>query len=345
MLQISARVTVISLLAIALLVVTCSDKPVAPTKSKFQITGLSMARGDWHVAARPIGVDSQDVRFKTLWHMVYGDTTPTMQLVFRPEVPSMLPASPKVPPPPNLGYASLYSCPGITLKSSFKYLNLTVRGRPPVFRFEYGWFNQDVDGNLLANSEDQDNNGYCEPSEDVGLDGIPDNLEPGYDPVTNRDPNGDDYYSGSYLESCPLSGDSCGNSTIIARFSNPNDPLFYERLNGTEGNLGDLASLGRPDKEQLSQPLFNFFNSYYSFLIDLTSDSMLYSGPDSAGWRTYHIPLLDPGVAEFVSDTPAPIIPDPMDIRMIRIWGRFLGTQTTPDTLEIRDLYLYSEDE
>jgi hypothetical protein len=35
---------------------------------------------------------------------------------------------------------------------------------------------------------------YAEPWKDVGLDGVPSSMEPGYDPVTNPDPNGDDYH-------------------------------------------------------------------------------------------------------------------------------------------------------
>jgi hypothetical protein len=34
----------------------------------------------------------------------------------------------------------------------------------------------------------------AEPWQDVGSDGVPDEDEPGYDPVTNPDPNGDDYH-------------------------------------------------------------------------------------------------------------------------------------------------------
>src|SRR6185369_577882 len=33
-----------------------------------------------------------------------------------------------------------------------------------------------------------------EPYRDVGTDGLADKDEPGYDPVTNPDPNGDDYH-------------------------------------------------------------------------------------------------------------------------------------------------------
>jgi len=52
----------------------------------------------------------------------------------------------------------------------------------------------DVNGNGKRDSGEPVIVQSNEPWQDVGTDGVPDAQEPGYDPVTNPDPNGDDYH-------------------------------------------------------------------------------------------------------------------------------------------------------
>lgn len=122
------------------------------------------------------------------------------------------------------------------------------------------------------------------PFEDTGLDGLRDPQEPGYDPVTNPDPNHDDYH-----------------------FDSGAKILDYSQINGTEGN-GEGVPNARPDTEDLNRDGFaDFQNDYFSATIDMSDSTYVavdvahdYAGqsfPDGVtiapdnGWRLFRVPL------------------------------------------------------
>jgi hypothetical protein len=114
--------------------------------------------------------------------------------------------------------------------------------------------------------------------EDTGLDDLMDRDEPGYDPNTNPDPNGDDYH---YDQS---------------------HPADFSRINGTEGSSTGIAN-ARPDTEDLDlNGRLDESNDYFEATIDLSDTAYVaidvprdYAGdpdvkPDN-GWRLFRIPV------------------------------------------------------
>lgn len=227
-------------------------------------------------------------------------------------------------------------------------LELRLRGRRDdttqsslrgVLHIEFGRINEDVDGLNSTYNEDQNNNGVTDIDEDVGLDGEPDVSEPGYDPVFNPDPNGDNFWTGTGGK-CPLPEDSCA---VIADIMDPdnNHPLFnqyyYEWLNGTEGNRDDIVTSAQPDEEVLGRSQ-NLLDSYFSFKLDFNSgeaDSFFVEGTGRKGWYTYRIPIRDPDAVDFE-------IGDPKwnQVSHIRVWFESDQFQTVADTIEIADWYI-----
>jgi len=151
--------------------------------------------------------------------------------------------------------------------------------------------------------------------EDTGLDGLMDRNEPGYDPVTNPDPNGDDYHYDQ---------------------NNPND---YSNINGLEGNSTGIAN-SRPDTEDLDlNGRLEETNSYFEATIDLADTAYVavdvqrdYPGnpsvkPDN-GWRLFRIP-----VAAFVRYG----TPEWSSIKHERIW---IDGMTGPTNIQIGGIQL-----
>jgi hypothetical protein len=134
--------------------------------------------------------------------------------------------------------------------------------------------------NGRLDTEDINRDTRLDKDEDTGLDGIPDTAEPGYDPNTNPDPNGDDY------------------------LYNLDRPTEYGQINGTEkSSQGDVN--GRPDTEDLNlNGVIDTQNDYFTTSIDL-SDTMwvaidvakqYFGDPDvkdNNGWRLFRIPILE----------------------------------------------------
>ncbi|HKW50549.1 MAG TPA: cell surface protein SprA, partial [Candidatus Eisenbacteria bacterium] len=149
--------------------------------------------------------------------------------------------------------------------------------------------NKGPDG--VIKTEDKNEDGKLDRSpidEDTGLDGIPDELETGpngtdtYDPVTNPDPNGDDYaYS----------------------LDRPDD---YSRINLTEKSSVNDPN-GRPDTEDLNRDGFgDFGNDYFEATLNLRDTTYVaidvpkdYANNPKVigtikpynGWRLFRIPL------------------------------------------------------
>jgi cell surface protein SprA len=67
------------------------------------------------------------------------------------------------------------------------------RNDNPILHIDAGKITEDLngDGSNTPNTEDRNFNGVFEQDEDIGLDGLADVNEPGYNASTNPDPNGD----------------------------------------------------------------------------------------------------------------------------------------------------------
>jgi hypothetical protein len=339
------RLTILLALAAGMLILSCGDDNSPTSNNDSNRTYLSLSRTTWHLAAMPLQVPDLSLRSKLLWHnLPEGDGAghQVLRMVFRPSIAVGYPYAASSPRAGAPGYAAIYAYVGKTLDENSQYLSLRVRGNLLFFFVEYGSFNQDVDGNGLNNSEDLNFDGVADTSEDVGLDAYSDENEPGYDRQTNPDPSNDDFYSDGQGK-CPLPGGICDTGTLHFAFRDPANPLYYEYLNGTEGNTRDIAVIGKPDQEQVRPSWFTTFNLYRSYQIDTLLGHFLVEGPDANGWRTYHIPVPDSFYASFaISDIPG-TQPNPFDFQMIRLWTEFAADQTTEDTLEITELFLYSK--
>ena len=178
---------------------------------------------------------------------------------------------------------------------------------------EDAFWNPDTIPNGQLDTEDTNGDGKLDrgetsdvPFEDTGLDHLRDPQEPGYDPDTNPDPDGDDYH-----------------------FDSGAAKLEYSGINGTEGN-GEGLPNARPDTEDLNRDGYgNFQNDYFSATIDLSDSTYVavdvrrdYAGeslPDNVviapdnGWRMFRIPLI-PEIFKRVGAA------DWQSVQHIRLW-------------------------
>lgn len=171
---------------------------------------------------------------------------------------------------------------------------------------ELGEISEDINGDMLLNSEDANHNGILESFEDVGLDGLSNENEPCYDPIDNPDPSGDDWI---YI-----------------------DKDDYSHINGTEGNRIDPSGI-TPDSEDLDGwGSLNLQNNYLKFTIDFEEEWLgtghYVPGSDFNGWRTYRIDLKDEMNYELIGN------PDWSEITYARLW---LTGFDTAVTIEIAD--------
>ena len=153
-----------------------------------------------------------------------------------------------------------------------------------------------------------------------------DTLEVGYNALTNPDPAGDNWF---FLGKgkCPVPPSQCADVTAKQEaYDNGDlryDSLYYEWLNGTEGNFDDITMGGRADKEQLTRTAFVTAGSYFSYVVDFDQDTLdnEYYVPESDknGWRTYRIPIKD-SLATDTMYTASGIDPDWDEIVHIRVW-------------------------
>jgi cell surface protein SprA len=176
---------------------------------------------------------------------------------------------------------------------------------------DLGEISEDINADGILNSEDRDKvddsgkviqlkDGILQPEEDTGLDMVFDPQEPGYDPVDNPDPSGDDW---AYDDE---------------------DPFNYEHINGTEGNSkGDLLG-NRPDTESINgDDNLDYLNRYYSFNIDLADSPYRVKGSEHVAkrisndlvFRTYRIPLWGQSHADSLHEAG-----DSTLIRFARLW-------------------------
>lgn len=294
----------------AVLYIACVKSPVSSNEEQTETELISIFREDWTLSSKPVGLDQANPRGKLIWYNPYtmiatdeiwdrelarGETgTHTIWMEFTPSDTGTVSGS----------WAGIMQYVRITQlrEDTAQYLELRMYGSSGIIHIDMGSISEDVNGNGLLDTEDKPDpyslipNGIIDSGEDVGLDGIVDNNEPGYDPATNPDPNGDNWwYNGS--------GIRCADCT--------DDPYDYRYINGTEGNELDPGKLGRPDTEDLDREGdSDRQNSYVSYKIDLENSGFLLSGSDYNGWNTYRIPLNDSLLADTIinpGDFPFPI--------------------------------------
>ncbi len=197
-------------------------------------------------------------------------------------------------------------------RAEYIELRMAVVGKGRL-HIDLGRISEDVNADRVLDSEDglanktRSPNGILDDGEDVGLDMEADTSEAGYDPVTNPDPNGDDW-------AAPLR-DERGYYT-------------YDHINGTELNGNDPDRYGFPDSEDLggqNQHNLDFANKYFTYDLDLANPGSIMvdsSGlvsrdvtgyTDTLVWVTYRIPVWD-----YMSKVGGS--PDSNDIEYARLW-------------------------
>ena len=327
---------------------------------------LGTFRNTWKIASKPLQIQNQNfVQSKLLWHRpvqqtlitdIYDRDTQagtgqmnTFRMIFRPTQHLKYPDSTNVK-----SWGGIMRAFGSPLQENrVKLFEVRMKGRTGKIHLDFGVINEDVNDNGNADTEDLDNSNTidAEGKEDTGLDLLPDAEEPGYDPVTNPDPNGDDFYS--FYDSagvCPLPNGDCG----VVDKDDINNPIYYDFLNGTEGNAVDAGTGRAPDKESYSSSFTDESQStYFSFVIDLDNDRDRFLVPGSEiypevqpgdtstpePWVTYRIPIKDPANLDGIYSAVGGSEPKWDDIRHIRIWMEADETQIEPDTVEIADWY------
>jgi hypothetical protein len=329
---------------IVVLALACSDdKPTKPKPVPENPLVISLQRTDWRTASRPYdGLVSS----KLLWHnsppILVSDVYDTnssaaispLRLVYRYYGIEVEPGRVDLVDEPYTWKAiRIPTNPDIDW-SMVQYLTIRAKATAVSMYIDIGRISDDLNSDAEAYSEDVSFNGHVEEEEDVGLDGRPDYLEPGYDAATNPDPSGDNWFTasgGTAVGVCPMP------TCPIDWFDELDDPMYYDYLNGTEGNRFDIASLGQTDREQLSDEYFEVTNSYFSYRLNFASGTFLVPGSEYNGWATYRIPLKDSlALDSLVADQG--LIPAWSQIRVMRI--RFVSESVEseqPDTVLIAE--------
>ncbi len=327
---------------------------------------LGSSRLNWHLGSEPLAIQDQGyVRGKILWHRprdvvrvddVYdresaqGESTmPTFRMIFRPQHSKL----------DTVGFnadttgimvdtlsTGHHSWGGITrffagldaTRAQLFEIRMRTFGSQGKLHFDFGRISEDINGDGLLFTEDGDNNGAVTEQEDTGVDKVFDSEESEfYHPVANPDPHGDNWYFDPGNGKCPLPPDQCAN------YPWNDEDKRYEWLNGTEGNWQDISVLGNPDKEKLGGSS-NLFDEYYSYTLDMTSDSFLVEGSEkpfgNSVWKTYRIPIRDSLAIEQIYGTEdGGSDPDWGATTHVRVWFEADPGQTTWDTVEVADWY------
>ncbi len=222
-------------------------------------------------------------------------------------------------------------------ESRLQLFEVRLQGDSGLLHFDFGNISEDVNGDNQDNTEDANSNGISDPDEDKGLDKRFDADEIGpdstvYDPLTNPDPSGDNFYF--------RSGDQISGKCPLEQQGLCDDPRFrYEWVNGTEGNINYLPVIGRVDRESLGPGGFLNADNYFSFTIDLGDTNSLNSfyvpgSRNDSGWATFRIPIREPiALTSTVGD------PRWDNITHIRFWREAAIDQRTPDTIAIANWY------
>ena len=181
-------------------------------------------------------------------------------------------------------------------------LEMRVRGNQGVLHFDLGLICEDIDGDGYMDTEDTDYNQTVSEEEDIGRDGLADAAEidrfgNSYDPITNPDPAGDNWWLTGFGDFPPVP-QSRRTQAFLDSLQNDAGLLAYNWLNGTEGNRNDIPRLGEPDCENLQGSVLKVINSYFSYHVNLESDSLMVPNSENQhGWRTYRVPIFPPETA------------------------------------------------
>jgi len=184
-----------------------------------------------------------------------------------------------------------YLSSGIQNLSNTQYMEFRIQGGEGKLVLNLGQISEDIDRDKHLDTEDRIKpgvsiqNGILDEGEDVGLDTLPDALEPACDPA---DP---------YCDPSDPSGDNWAYTQ--------EDKNNYWRINGTEGNKDDPLRGWLPDTEDLNgNASLDQNNNYFEYVIDLSDPLDPYlvqnsgfcgecSEPQLGDWRTYRIPIND----------------------------------------------------
>lgn len=314
---------------------------------------LGMTRTNWTVASRPKQLTPDYVpaylpdsskHVKLLWHNppqprvdeVYQRDNPTgqgqtgtiqtLRLILKPDTMGTSPS-----------WAGIMTYFGNRVDAKrVRLLEVRVKGNRGKLHFDVGRINEDVNGDGDSKAtEDIDGNRVVTEIEDVGIDRISNAAEPGFHEVDNPDPSNDNwYFKGQGIPPVPPS--RIASQAFQDSMANESTPLYYEWLNGTEGNSIDLASQSIPDHENLSSN-GNLIDNYFSYSIDLASDSFLLRGSELNDWRTYRIPVRK----EYALDTVigSPVWSDVLDLRVWMEAPPRSHSDTMFDTVEVAAWY------
>jgi hypothetical protein len=292
-----------------------------------QIFTVPLSRPQWFWSGYPIGADGQpsvplvvSKHARLQWFNPTGDysvhegdlkpyLSDTEGKVARPVLGLnvIAPTGGTLTPDAWTGLTVPLSSSGLDL-GQYRYVEIWVNdfrmtghsGTQGVLHLDFGhatedafWDPNNPPNNKLDTEDKNFNNtldaGSLETGEDTGLDGLFDQQEPGYDPVTNPDPNHDDYYYDS---------------------SKPTD---YSGINNCERNATGLPN-ARPDTEDLNRDgVADFYNIYYEATVDLSKSKAEINADTEAtgiemvtdvpadypganlragnGWRLYRIPI------------------------------------------------------
>ncbi|MEE9441315.1 MAG: cell surface protein SprA [candidate division Zixibacteria bacterium] len=196
-------------------------------------------------------------------------------------------------------------------------LEMRINGDVGIMHIDLGRITEDINGDGIMTTEDRDGFKVLDEGEDVGIDGIPDSLELGYDPDNGiTDPAEDNFNI---------------------------DDIW--RINGTEGD-GTEPNVDPdggyiPDTEDVDNDGFEKVNGYFSYRIDLsdTTQFEVIGTRNEYNWRTIRIPLRDPAAI----DT---IIGEPVweQIQFARIWFDSAPAQNleNPYVVRVADIDLVS---
>ncbi len=161
-------------------------------------------------------------------------------------------------------------------------------------KIDLGQISEDLIPNNTLDTEDKNQNDLEEEGEDTGIDGLFNSEEPGYDPVNNTDPSGDDFYL-----------DLGANN--------------YERINGSEGNAAFRnAGIKLPDTEDMNRNFtLDRINSYFTYEVPLDTNILdneyiIGGGIGLQDWYQFRIPLKD-----YVSTEGSPSL---SVVEAIRVW-------------------------
>jgi hypothetical protein len=244
-------------------------------------TSLGLSRASWSYGSLPSepGIDVDDFA-QVLWYNpphitareLYpdlperqGSQTKSTLLLRLPEE-----ADWRYPTADSIYWTSLQTCilaRGMDFSQS-EYLEVWVKGNRGILHLDVGTdipedcMRRDGYGDIRGpndtlETEDKDNNGKVDESEDVGLDGID-----GTDGTGKPGDDGNDDYG--YL---------------------PDNPDDYSTINGTEGNGTGIIDGEDLDRDELLNEDLN----YFSFVIDVENDVPTISR--SNGWKLFRIPL------------------------------------------------------